>query len=157
MKISEFIEKVNEIAYTRQIGRCIQIYSSDMNTSGQWFLIINPHEEDAILDCNWASLDLDPKELRIVLDAIAELKATPVEDRFPEKKYRLLARPNVLETFGSGVPAYVSEINATSEKFVFVLGEPKIYSKSALEGMEKLYPMMKPSIEAMKEEAKDDE
>lgn len=87
MKIDEFMGIVNRVAYVKRRNMRIDIYSSGNNYYGDWFLSINPHQEDLNIGYNWKYLDLEPNKLITVITAVAKLKATPVKERFPEKKY----------------------------------------------------------------------
>ena len=93
MKIDEFIKKVNEVAYVKREERRINIYSSGNKFCDFWFLSINPHQEDLSIGYDWKYLDLEPNKLITVITAVAELKATPVKERFPKKKYTVQVFP----------------------------------------------------------------
>lgn len=93
MKIDEFIKKVNEVAYVKQEDGRINIYSSGNNYYGECFLGLNLNQEDLNIGYDWKYLDLEPNKLITVITAVAELKATPVKERFPEKKYTVQVFP----------------------------------------------------------------
>jgi hypothetical protein len=93
MKIDEFMGIVNRVAYVKRRNMRIDIYSSGNNYYGDWFLSINPHQEDLNIGYNWKYLDLEPNKLITVITAVAKLKATPVKERFPEKKYTVQVFP----------------------------------------------------------------
>ena len=161
MKIDEFIKEVNEVAYAQYNGGVIEIYWTEtmgsIHSIGA-FMTLNPSEQSLNESHDWDELNrIRPENLLRVLSLVRELQKTPVEKRFPEKKYRLIAIPDALKEFGDETIKYVHQINATWGSFQFVFGEPTVFSESVLKEIEKSYPMMKPSIEAMKEEAKDDE
>lgn len=109
MKIDEFIKKVNKVAYVKRRNMRIDIYSSGNKCYGEWFLSINPHQEDLSIGYDWKYLDLEPNELITVITAVAELKATPVKERFPEKKY-------TVQVF----PVYDGYLNLSGDGDVFV-------------------------------------
>lgn len=87
MKIDEFMGIVNRVAYVKRRNMRIDIYSSGNKCYGEWFLSINPYQEDLSIGYDWKYLDLEPNELITVITAVAELKATPIKERFPEKRY----------------------------------------------------------------------
>ena len=95
MKIDEFIKKVNEIAYVKRRNMRIDIYSSITKYYGEWFLSLNPHQEDLSIGYDWKYLDLEPNELITVITAVAELKATPIKERerSTEKKFTVKVFP----------------------------------------------------------------
>lgn len=93
MKIDEFIKKVNEVACIKRRDMRIDIYSSVIKGYSEWFLSISPHQEDLNIGYDWKYLDLEPNKLITVITAIVELKATPVKERFPEKKYTVQVFP----------------------------------------------------------------
>ncbi len=96
MKIDEFMGIVNRVAYVKRRNMRIDIYSSGNKCYGEWFLSINPYQEDLSIGYDWKYLDLEPNELITVITAVAELKATPIEERCPEKKYRLYVMRNAI-------------------------------------------------------------
>lgn len=98
------------------------------------------------------------KEDREYLSAlIEEFLHTPVEERFPEKKYRLVANPNSLEQTGTYATKYVACIQDGMDGFSFVYGGPTVFSEKELKQIEELHPNIAPAIDTMKEEVKDDE
>lgn len=75
----------------------------------------------------------------------------PVKERFPEKKYRLLANPDALNNYGTEVPKYIRGINSGYDHFTFLCGTPTTFSEGELEDLKKTYPNIAPAIDAMKE------
>ena len=85
---------------------------------------------------------------------IEEFLHTPVEERFPEKKYRLRWFDDELgETFlgfSNGlIKNYWSTFNAPTSNTIF--------TESELEQLKKDNPRLAPAIDAMKEEVKGNE
>ena len=98
------------------------------------------------------------KEDREYLSAlIEEFLHTPVEERFPKKKYRLVANPNSLEQTGTYATKYVACIQDGMDGFSFVYGGPTVFSEKELKQIEELHPNIAPAIDTMKEEVKDNE
>ena len=98
-----------------------------------------------------------PKDLARVMDVIQRLLHTPVEERFPEKKYRLVANPNSIEQTGTYATKYVACIQDGMDCFSFVYGGPTVFSEKELKQIEELHPNIAPAIDTMKEEVKDNE
>ena len=159
MKIDEFIEEVNKAAYAKKDGDCIYICDGE-TTSYQdyYFLAFLVTSKSMDLDWEWRYLRYtDACELRTILNLVKELQDTPVKDRFPEKKYRLVANPNSLEQTGTYATKYVACIQDSMDSFSFVYGGPTIFSEKELKQIENLHPNLAPAIEAMKEDINDDE
>ena len=97
-----------------------------------------------------------PQDLARAMDVVQRLIDTPVKERFPEKKYRLVANPNSLEQTGTYATKYVECIQDSMDSFSFAYGGPTVFSEKELKQIEELHPRIAPAIEAMKEEAKDD-
>ena len=94
MKIDEFIEKVNKVAYAKKDGDCIYICDGE-TTSYQdyYFLAFLVTSKSMDLDWEWKHLRLiDAYKLRTILNLVKELQDTPVKDRFPKKHYRVRLR-----------------------------------------------------------------
>jgi hypothetical protein len=95
MKINEFKTELNGLAYTTtdKISGTINIYSNGHWEKGkrdEWFLQLAPARDTVVLNKRWSNLDdMPPFNLRDLLNLIAKLEGTPVEERFPEKKYRI--------------------------------------------------------------------
>lgn len=91
MKIDEFIEKVNQVAYAEERNYIIKVYSSKQGKNfNNWFLILNIGLQGVIANHDWDCLDdINSVDLFYILGLVQELKKTPIEERFPEKQYRL--------------------------------------------------------------------
>ena len=161
MKIKEALNFINATTTVRAKvnGDYLNIFSKDM-ISDNWFLKLNTNEVnwDTVLK-HWGGLtDVAPEDLARAMDVIQRLLDTPVEERFPEKSYRLVAKrkPDRL-----GLPRYVKAMNTGFDEFNFYLTDDKseagIYKESVLEGIKKCEPSLAPAIDAMKKEVKDDE
>lgn len=153
MKIKEFIEKVNEHdgMQAKKVYKRIAI-----GTPNNMGIFSIPEDATNFIEIDtWATSNslYWKKEDREYLSAlIEEFLHTPVEERFPEKKYRLRwiddhdHCKNYLNLYSDGVWDFVDdEIDAG------------IFTKSELEQLKKYNPHLAPAIDAMKEEAKDDE
>lgn len=155
MKIKEFIEKVNKIAYAEYAHDNISIYDThDKVQTKDWFLFINPSKQSLNDAVDWENADsMGTVDLFYILGLVQELRKTPVKERFPEKKYRLVANPNSIEQVGTNATKYVACIEESMDSFSFVYGGPTIFLERDLKDIEKRHPNIAPAIEAMKEEA----
>ena len=162
MKIEEAIEIINGSTSTvlvKESNGFLHIYHRDFKVNDNWFL------EMPIYVTNWDSIrsdwyclsNIEPQDLARVMDVIQRLLDTPVEERFPEKKYRLVANPNSLEQTGTYATKYVACIQDGMDCFSFVYGGPTVFSEKELKQIEELHPNIAPAIDAMKEGVKDNE
>ena len=157
MKIKEALNFINATTTVRAKvdGDYLKVFSKDM-ISHNWFLILNTKaiNWDAVLK-HWGGLtDVAPEDLARVMDVVQRLLDTPVKDRFPEKKYRLRCIDDELGK------TFLGFNNQCPEKFWSTYGVPTsntIFTESELEQLKKDNPHFAPAIDAMKEEAKDDE
>ena len=162
MKIKEAIEIINGSTSTvlvKESNGFLHMYHRDFKVNDNWFL------EMPIYVTNWDSIcsdwyclsNIEPQDLARVMDVIQRLLDTPVEERFPEKKYRLVANPNSLEQTGTYATKYVACIQDGMDCFSFVYGGPTVFSEKELKQIEELHPNIAPAIDTMKEEVKDNE
>lgn len=164
MEIEEFIEKVNEHDGMRAKKVYKRIAIGTPNNMGIFSI---PEDATNFIEIDtWATSNslYWKKEDREYLSAlIEEFLHTPVKERFPEKKYRLqwiddsdcsknyigLHRPTV------NYPIIDWYITSTTENKLNNYQE--LWTESELEKLKKDNPRLAPAIDAMKEEAKDDE
>ena len=162
MKIKEAIEIINGSTSTvlvKESNGFLHMYHRDFKVNDNWFL------EMPIYVTNWDSIcsdwyclsNIEPQDLARVMDVIQRLLDTPVEERFPEKKYRLVANPNSFEQTGTYATKYVACIQDGMDCFSFVYGGPTVFSEKELKQIEELHPNIAPAIDTMKEEVKDNE
>ena len=156
MEIKEFIEKVNEHDGMRAKKVYKRIAIGTPNNMGIFSI---PEDATNFIEIDtWATSNslYWKKEDREYLSAlIEEFLHTPVEERFPEKKYRLVANPNSLEQTGTYATKYVACIQDGMDCFSFVYGGPTVFSEKELKQIEELHPNIAPAIDTMKEEVKD--
>ena len=157
MKIDEAVKKI--IDETNRVRAKVDdnnnlIIGSSNRPYQDWFLLFpaNATSWNRILEV-WNSLDhVTAQDLARVMDVIQRLLDTPVEERFPEKKYRLRWFDDELgETFlgfSDGlIKNYWSTFNAPTSNTIF--------TESELEQLKKDNPRLAPAIDAMKEPAED--
>ncbi len=161
MKIKEAIEIINGTTSTvlaKESNGFLHMYRRDFKVYANWFL------EMPIDATNWDSIcsdwyylsNIEPQDLARVMDVIQRLLDTPVEERFLEKSYRLVAKR---KPDRSGLPKYVKAMATGFDEFNFYLtddkNEAEIYKESLLEGIKEREPSLAPAIDAMKEETKE--
>ena len=159
MKIKEAIEIINGSTSTvlvKESDDFLRIYHRDLNTYNNWFLKmhIDATNWDSICS-DWDCLsNIEPQDLARAMDVIQRLLDTPVNERFPEKKYRLVAKRET-----SFHPKYVSNIITGFDELVFDLSkdekEARIFSEKELNQIKEREPSLAPAIDAMKEPAED--
>lgn len=160
MKIKEAIKIINSTKTVRASLEKGKIYFYEYTVSKFDYFLVMPQKAN-----NWDNVEEDfealysttPKDLARVMDVIQRLLDTPVEERFPEKKYRLVANPNSLEQTGTYATKYVACIQDGMDGFSFVYGGPTVFSEKELKQIEELHPNIAPAIDTMKEEVKDNE
>lgn len=101
MKIDEAVKTINSLktVMARHKNGCIYIaVKHDVIDWGtDWFLCIqddSTHIDPMFTDYDYMKDPLTFDDLGRVISVVQQLFDTPVEDRFPEKKYRLVANPN---------------------------------------------------------------
>ena len=155
MKIKQALNFINATTTVRAKvdGDYLKVFSKDM-ISHNWFLILNTKaiNWDAVLK-HWGGLtDVAPEDLARVMDVIQRLLDTPVEERFPEKKYRLRWIDDKLGK------TFLGFNNQWTKKVWSTYGDPTsntIFTEPELEQLKKDNPRFAPAIDAMKEPAED--
>lgn len=159
MKIKEFIEKVNKIAYAEYEHNNISIYDThDKAQKKDWFLYINPSKQSLNDAVDWESADsMGTVDLFYILGLVQELRKTPVKDRFPEKKYYLCVFPKkkALEWSGESEAIWVNHIESFDDGFHIEYGPKTAFTEETLNTIEESLPFIAPTIEAMKEPVED--
>lgn len=160
MKIDEFIEKVNKVAYAKKDGDCIYICNGE-TTSYQdyYFLAFLVTSKSMDLDWEWRYLRYtDACELRTILNLVKELQDTPVKDRFPERKYYLCVFPKkeALKRRGESEGVWVNQIGSFDDGFRIDYGPKTAFTEETLNIIKESLPFIAPAIDAMKVEVKDD-
>lgn len=151
MKINEFIKDVHKIDKSLNV---YQYPNSMWITYKARTLVKIPFDAKTIFDCriNDEIDDLTEGIKISVSNNINRFIATPLDERFPEKKYRLRWIDD-----RNGKTNYVYlDINATWH--MITLGDfADTFTESELEQLKKANPRLAPAIDCMKEEVKDNE
>lgn len=155
MKIKEAIEIINGSTSTvlvKESNGFLHMYHRDFKVNDNWFLEmpIDVTNWDSICSDWYCLSNIESQDLARVMDVIQRLLDTPVNERFPEKKYCLRwiddhdHCKNYLNLYSDGVWDLVDdEIDA------------KIFTESELEQLKTDNPHLAPAIDAMKEPVED--
>lgn len=86
MKIDDFMTLVDRYAaYPKWKAPRIYLYSSEEMVPEEWFLSLDPNEYYLNPVFNWAYIDIidiSKESVAVVLNAMAKLLMTPVDERF---------------------------------------------------------------------------
>lgn len=155
MKIKEALNFINATTTVRAKvdGDYLNVFSKDM-ISHNWFLKLNTNAVnwDTVLK-HWGGLtDVAPEDLARVMDVIQRLLDTPVEERFPEKKYLL----RWIDDRNRKANYVCLDMDATWH-MITLNNSADTFTESELEQLKKYNPHLAPAIDAMKEEVKGNE
>ena len=159
MKIDEAVKFINgtNTAFAEVEDGDLIIFEHN-RVSDDWFLRFPTKAKTwrSIIDDEDCLTDVEPQDLARVMDVIQRLLDTPVEERFPEKKYRL-----VVKRENPFCPKYVSNIITELNGIGFDLSEDekeaRIFSEKELNQIKKREPSLALAIDTMKEEVMTDE
>ena len=155
MKIDEAVNVINSTMTVRaKVDDGVMYVHKKLNRDDDWFMRFS------LYHLGWSAItadfdnclddDVDVTDLARVMDVVQRLICTPVEERFPEKKYRL--------RWIDDQSHYKNYLNLTSiGAWVFVDDEidAEIFTESELEQLKKDNPRLAPAIDAMKEPVED--
>lgn len=153
MKIDELVAKLNELKSLRAEKKSdgILIYSKQSTDYDFFFSIAYKVESLADVSFDWDCLDfINPADLRKALNLVDEFLHTPIEERFPEKKYRLIAMRYVEGPIA--IKQYVTSLEASGDYVTFDFGSKENAEKwtdKELRNMSQWFPQK--AIDAMKE------
>lgn len=153
MKIDEAVNVINSTMTVRaKVDDGVMYVHKKLNRDDDWFMRFS------LYNLGWSAItadfdnclddDVDVEDLARVMDVIQRLLDTPVEERFPEKKYRLRWIDDKLGK------TFLGFNNQWTEKFWTTYGGPNsntIFTESELEQLKKDNPHLAPAIDAMKE------
>ena len=153
MKIDELAEKLNELESLRIEKRSdgMIIYSKD-NTDYDFFFSLG-YKNKSLTDVgfDWSCLDdVKPADLYKALNLIDCFLHTPIDERSPEKKYRL---------------RWIDDEDGDRNYLVITSGwyltniiddKKAVFTESELEQLKRDAPRLAPAIDAMKEPVEDD-
>ncbi|WP_242363497.1 hypothetical protein [Limosilactobacillus antri] len=151
MKINEFMNKLDDLVILIRPSDYIFVYANEWQSKhNNPFLILNPKKEGLFEFEDWSECRRLPFDrLRGVLNLVGEFRGTPVDERFPEKKYRLRwiddkdEDCNYLYKHGNWWSITSNELAPA-------------FTEKELQRLKINNPKFAPAIDAMKEEVKDD-
>lgn len=166
MKIDEAVNVINSTMTVRaKVDDDVMYVHKKLNSDDDWFMRVS------LYHFGWSAItadfdtclddDVEVMDLARVMDVVQLLICTPVNERFPEKKYRLrwiddsdysknyigLHRPTV------NYPIIDWYITSTTDNKLNNYQE--LWTESELEKLKKDNPRLAPAIDAMKEPAED--
>lgn len=155
MKIKEAIKIINSTKTVRASLEEEEMYFHEYTVDKFDYFFVMPQKAN-----NWDDVEEDfeslysitPKDLARVMDVIQRLLDTPVNERFPEKKYRL----RWIDDRNRKANYVCLDMDATWH-MITLKNFADTFTESELEQLKKYNPHLAPAIDAMKEEAKDDE
>lgn len=151
MKINEFVNRVNKLVCLTCDGNVIRLYANQWKLDlNQCFLKLDLRKDNLFEYEDWSECNrLLFNTLRDVLNLVYELWGTPVDERFPKKKYRLRWIDD-----GDGTCNRLFNIDGrwmvASDNLV------PVFTEDELEELKRDNPRFAPAIDAMKEEVKDE-
>ena len=157
MKIDEAVKFINgtNTAFAEVEDGDLIIFEHN-RVSDDWFLRFPTKAKTwrSIIDDEDCLTDVEPQDLARVMDVIQRLLDTPVEERFPEKKYRL----RWIDDRNRKANYVCLDMDATWH-MITLKNFADTFTESGLEQLKKDNPHLAPAIDAMKEpvEEKDDE
>lgn len=157
MKIDEAVNVINSTMTVRaKVDEGVMYVHKKLNRDDDWFMRVS------LYHFGWSAIsadfdtclddDVEVMDLARVMDVVQRLICTPVNERFPEKKYRLRWIND-----GDNHRNYLSCILNGEWDLVMEKCGATIFAESELNQLKKDNPHLAPAIDAMKEEAKDDE
>ena len=159
MKIDEAVNVINSTMTVRaKVDDGVMYVHKKLNRDDDWFMRIS------LCQSGWSAItadfdtclddDVDVMDLARVMDVVQRLICTPVNKRFSEKTYRLVAKRET-----SFHPKYVSNIITGFDELVFDLSkdekEARIFVEKELNQIKEREPSLAPAIDAMKEPVED--
>lgn len=149
MKIDELVAKLNELKSLRAEKKSdgILIYSKQSTDYNFFFSLAYKNESLADVGFDWDCLkSVEPADLHKALNLVDCFIHTPINERFPEKKYRLrwIDDPNGNKNYLFIDENYLWEFWQTGDKSA-------TFTESALDQLKRDNPRLAPAIDAMKE------
>jgi len=149
MKIDELANSVRAINSSTDAYK----YSSEIKVVYNSFTIVNiPYDAKNMFDCLFVNHDVEvPTYIKAQLTRIInKFLRTPIKDRSPEKKYRLMAMRYVEGPVA--IKQYVTDLQASGDYMAFCFGSKENavkWTDKELRNMSQWFPQK--AIDAMKE------
>ena len=154
MKIDEFI---NSVIAVNSLTNAYK-YPNEIKVVYKSRTIVNvPYDAKNMFDCLFKNQDLEvPAYIKAQLTIIInKFLRTPIKERFPEKKYRLMAMRYVEGPIA--IKQYVTALQASGDYVTFYFGNKENAEKltdKELHNLSQWFPQK--AIDAMKEPVEDD-
>ena len=154
MKINEFVNSVRAVKNSTDA----YMYPNEIKVVYKSRTIVNvPYDAKNMFDCLFKNQDLEvPAYIKAQLTIIInKFLRTPIKERFPEKKYRLMAMRYVEGPIA--IKQYVTALQASGDYVTFYFGNKENAEKltdKELHNLSQWFPQK--AIDAMKEPVEDD-
>lgn len=158
MKIDEFVEKLNELKSLRAEKKSDGILIYSKQSTGYDFFISLAYRTKSLADVgfDWGCLkNVGLVDLHKALNLVDYFIHTPIKERYPEKKYRLMAMRYVEGPIA--IKQYVTSLQASSDYVTFDFGSKENavkWTDKELRNMSQWFPQK--AIDAMKEPVEDE-
>lgn len=157
MKIKEAVSLINETDsfVAKYKNGCLFVFSVGEENH---FVEFDGDQTSFLNNTDFSGMEIaysaDPEELLEVLEIIRELVETPVNERFPEKEYRLRWIDSKVR---EGPATYLGRTRSGDSIYwsTFSVFGAEVFTESELEQLKKDNPRLAPAIDAMKEPAED--
>ena len=155
MKINELADRVRAMDSSADAYK----YANEIKVAYNSIVIINiPYNAKNMFDCLFKNQDLEvPAYIKAQLTRIInKFLRTPIKERFPEKKYRLMAMRYVEGPVA--IKQYVTDLQASGDYMEFCFGSKENavkWTDKELRNMSQWVPQK--AIDAMKEPVEGDE
>ena len=149
MKIKEAVSRIENTSKSIFVWEREGYIHIAFNT---FTVLVVPYEAKTMFDCHFVNPNIElPADIKAQISGIiGKFLRTPINERFPEKKYQLVVKRET-----SFRPKYVSNIITGFDELVFDLSEDekeaRIFSEEELNQIKGREPSLAPSIDAMKE------
>lgn len=151
MKINEFVNRVHKLVCLTYDGNVIHLYANQWKLDlNRCFLKLDLRKDNLFEYEDWSECDRLPfNTLHDVLNLVYELRGTPVDERFPKKKYHL---------------RWIDNKDGTCNRLFNIDGcwtiasdnLAPVFTEDELEELKRDNPRFAPVIDAMKEEVTDE-
>lgn len=153
MKIDELVEKLNELKSLRAKKQSDGILIYSKQSIGYNFFFSLGYKSKSLTDVvfDWRCLDgVKPADLHKALNLVDFFLHTPIDERFPENMYRLIAMRYVEGPIA--IKQYVTSLQASGDYVTFDFGSKENAEKwtdEELRNLSQWFP--REAIDAMKE------
>ena len=152
MKVDELVEKLNELKSLRAEKENDGIFIYSKQSTGYDFFFSLAYKTKSLADVgfDWDCLNsVEPTDLHKALNLVDCFLHTPIDERYPENKYRL--------RWIDDDDGFANYLDYYGGKWSYGLMEDaRQYSKQELDKLKRENPRLAPAIDAMKEPVEGD-